>query len=137
MEFNGVYKFSPSGVVTTFGKQTYGGSFADGKETNAAFSYPQGLAADKTGNVYVADQGNRRIRKISSLDNYVSTFAGSGDYGHLDGTGTVALFGSPTHLCIDPRGNLFVSDAFYITTNNNYIRKITPSGIVTTIAGKG
>ena len=136
-----IQKSTPSGTLINYGKD-YGGTsgFSDGFGTNAMFSYPQGLAADKDGNIYVADTNNRRIRKISP-SNYVSTIAGSGNYGQNDGTGTDASFGSPTLLAFDSsRGNLFVTDTFYsgpLSISYAYIRKITSSGVVSTLVGSG
>jgi serine/threonine protein kinase/sugar lactone lactonase YvrE len=140
MYTNYVVKITPSGARTIFGKVNYyGGQFADGVETDASFSYPQGLAADKDGNVYVADQGNHRIRKISSTDNYVSTFAGNGVNAVVDGKGTQASLNAPNYIAIDSSGNLFVtcSSNYDGISSNNQIRKITPDGVVSTLAGSG
>lgn len=86
-----------------------------------------GVAIDANGNFYVID-GNQII-KITA-DGAISTFAGSGDYGSSDGSGTQASFESPTALAIDAAGNVYVADA-----NSNLIRKITPDGLVSTLAG--
>jgi len=140
MYTNYVAKITPSGAKIYFGKvYYYGGQFADGVETDASFSYPQGLAADKEGNVYVADQGNHRIRKISSTDNYVSTFAGNGVNAVVDGKGTQASLNAPNYIAIDSSGNLFVtcSSNYGGISSNNQIRKITPDGVVSTLAGSG
>jgi hypothetical protein len=83
---------------------------------------------DTNGNLYVADLGNNTIRKITQSQT-VSTLAGS-TQGLLDGNGIGARFYWPSSVCVDPVGNLFVTDR-----GNNKIRKITPSGLVTTIAG--
>ena len=95
----------------------------------ASFYYPQGIAVDTDGNVYVADKANQRIRKITSAG-VVSTFAGSGTEGTADGSGTAASFNSPSGICLDHLGNLYVTDL-----GSHRIRKITPSGVVTTMAG--
>jgi sugar lactone lactonase YvrE len=105
-------------------------AFADGVGTNASFNSPYGIVADTYGNVYVADTNNHRIRRINS-NGYVSTLAGS-TAGYADGIGTNALFNFPHHLSIDVLGTMYVADK-----NNNRIRKVTPDGVVTTLAGDG
>jgi len=104
-------------------------AFRDG--TEAAFSDPFGIAVTADGTVYVADAGeNNRIRKIAP-DGTVSTFAG-GSEGFSDGTAAGASFNTPSGLALNKDGVLFVAD-----TGNNRIRKITPEGQVSTIAGDG
>jgi gliding motility-associated-like protein len=125
-----IRKITTAGVVTTLAGSGNKGS-ANGVGTAASFSSPSGLAVDADGNVYVADVGNHVIRKIA-FDGTVSTFAGSGSVGNLDGQGTAASFGAPVSIAIDAAGNLFVVDQA-----NNNIRKIDPDGTVTTLAGAG
>ena len=96
--------------------------------TQARFRGPQGVALDKNGNLFVADTQNFTIRKIGK-DGTVKTIAGlPGTPGSIDGIGSVARFTEPRGLALDGAGNLYVADG-------STIRRITPSGIVTTIAG--
>jgi sugar lactone lactonase YvrE len=113
------------GGGTTSNKADY----IDGIGVAASFNHPLDLAVDSSRNIYVADTGNRRIRKISR-EGVVTTFAGSGEQGLLDGTGTSASFSYPTGIEVDANGNVYVADA-------TAIRKITPQGVVTTLAGSG
>ena len=114
-------------TVTTLAGSSNG--YADGVGTEAQFKLPSGLAVfDDT--LYVTDQSDNRIRKIVIATAAVSTLAGGGTFGSTDGTGTLASFGGPEGIVADDQGNLYVGDTW-----NNRIRKITPSGVVTTLAG--
>src|SRR5581483_9068892 len=125
-----IRKISPSGAVTTLAGLANEAGKVDGVGVNAQFRNPEGLAVDFAGNVFVADTGNSAIRKITP-DGRVTTFAGeSGKIGNADGAGSLARFWQPCGIATDNSGNLFVSDTW-----NNTIRKITPAGVVTTIAG--
>jgi len=103
----------------------------NGPDSTARFYYPTGVAIDASGNIYVAEYATNLIRKIGT-NGMVTTFAGSGAAGQADSTGTSATFNGPSGLAIDKAGNLYVADTY-----NNVIRKITPAGVVSTIAGSG
>ena len=105
--------------------------FKDGQRMQAQFNFPGGIALDSQGNLYVADTGNNRIRKIDVNGN-VSTFAGSGNPGFKDGPSGQAEFKKPGGLAFDVRGYLYVSDI-----ENHCVRKIDTNGNVTTFAGSG
>ena len=124
---NKIRKITPEGVVTTLAGSGIVGS-TDGIGSQASFNFPNGLALDMAGNVYVADQSNYKIRKITPAG-VVSTFAGSGSAGSIDGTGTAARFYYPQNLVVDVTNNI------YVTELSSKIRKITPAGVVTTFAG--
>ncbi|WP_316841432.1 hypothetical protein [Pedobacter gandavensis] len=106
-----------------------GAAFKDGVGDGAAFNLPNSMTIDATGNLFVADNNNLRIRKVTP-DGTVSTFAGNGIQGYLDGTGTTAKFGYNTSISIDAQNNLYVADP-----ENSCIRKITPTGVVSTLVG--
>src|SRR5580658_1018435 len=116
-------------VLTTVAGYAGKGS-ADGMGGGALFFNPQGVAVDGAGNVYVADSGNNTIRVLTPAG-VSSTLAGTaGVSGSADGLGSNALFNQPSGIALDSAANIYVSDY-----GNSAIRKITPSGQVTTIAG--
>jgi hypothetical protein len=120
-------------VVTTLAGQTGDYGSGDGLADQAYFADPFGVAVGGEGNIYVADTGNDSIRKISLAGTnwMVATLAGNTDNpGAADGTGTNAMFNAPMGVAVDGAGNLFVAD-----TGNATIRKVTPAGVVTTVAG--
>src|SRR5262249_53324357 len=103
----------------------------DGTGSAARFASPQGIAVDAAGNVFVADTNNNAIRRIDT-GSVVTTFAGQiGAPGASDGVGNTAHFNQPRGLAIDRNGNLFVADR-----GNQTIRKVTPAGGVSTVAGR-
>ena len=121
---------TPLIVITLAGLPLSGGAI-DGIGSAARFYYPSGIAADNAGNLYLADTDNDTIRKIVSSTVTVTTLAGlAGSSGSADGTGSDARFDSPSGVAIDGVGNVYVAD-----TLNNTLRKVTPAGVVTTLAG--
>lgn len=96
------------------------------------FSHPKGIAIDSAGNLFVADYSNHRIRKIDGATGVITTIAGSGIAGSANGSGTDASFNFPTGITIDTTGNLYVTES---NNGGRSIRKITPAGLVTTVAG--
>ena len=117
-------------TVSTFaGSGQYGS--ADGTAATASFANPLSVAVDSTGTVFVADSFNHKIRKLAS-DGTVTTLAGSGSVGSVDDTGSAASFNYPVGIATDARGNIYVTDS-----GNFKVRKISPAGAVTTLAGSG
>jgi hypothetical protein len=130
VQVNGpVFTYLLSGTVTTFAGSSAG--FTDGTGTSSQFTRPTGIVKDASGNFFVADRDNHRIRKITPAG-VVTTLAGNGTTGFIDGTGTAARFNQPYSITIDASNNLYVGDRI-----NHAIRKITPAGVVTTLAGDG
>ena len=126
-----IRKVAPNGAVTTLAGTAGAAGNRDGVGANASFTPPYGIATDSAGNVYVAEMSSHTIRKITPAG-VVTTLAGkAGETGHADGTGADARFYSPHGIATDEAGNVYVADH-----SNDTIRKITPSGVVTTIAGK-
>ncbi len=143
---NTIRKVTRGGLVTTLAGSPCGldssggpiGGYADGTGSAARFNYARAVAVDNAGNVYVADEGNSAIRKVTPAG-VVTTLAGDPSVldgngnpvsGSADGTGSAARFYRPQGVAVDSAGNVYVAD-----TDNNTIRKVTPGGVVTTPAG--
>ena len=121
---------TPAGAVTTLAGSTASRGSCDGTGTAAWFNQPNGIAVDTVGNVYVTDALNATVRKITSAG-AVTTLAGSaGSRGETDGNGAAARFNFPSGVAVDAAGNVYVADTY-----NDTIRKVTPVGTVTTVAG--
>jgi hypothetical protein len=117
------------GTVVYTGSNTGASGYFDALLQNALFTTPTGLVRDSLGNMYTND--SHRVRKILQ-GGTVTTLAGSGADGKADGQGTAATFGIIEGITVDKQGNVYVSDNKYLN-----IRKITPTGLVTTLAGSG
>ncbi len=127
---NTIRKLTPGGVVSTVAGVANTMGYQDGAAGTATFRAPSSLVFTVDGTLIVADMGNDCIRKISPTWQ-TSTFAGKANYGSSVGTATGAKFYEPDGITVDRKGNIFVSDR-----SNNTIRRITPAGIVTTLAGQ-
>ncbi len=125
-----IRKITPGGMVSTLAG-TGSSGFMNGAGDIAKFNFPYGVAVDGSDNVYVTDKNNHRIRKIIP-GGMVSTLAGTGSNGFIDGAGDIAKFNSPTGVAVDGSGFVYVAD-----TINHRIRQITPGGVVSTLAGGG
>ncbi len=125
-----IRKATPAGVVTTLAGRAGVSGSADGLGGDARFNNPTGLTADSEGNLYVADNRNHTVRKVTP-EGVVMTVAGlAGNPGSVDGTGSAARFFWPAGIASDSAGNLYVAES-----GNYTIRKVTPEGVVTTVAG--
>jgi sugar lactone lactonase YvrE len=131
---NRIRKVDSSGVISTvvgLGLPEFGGDF--GPATDAFLKYPFGIDLDKKGNLYIADRGNNRVRKVDA-QGIITTVAGdgthffSGDYGPA----TRASLAYPTDVVVDDQGHLYIADR-----NNNRVRRVDPLGIITTVMGIG
>ena len=123
-----VFTYQASWVVSTVAGSTIKG-FKDGIGAAASFNAPTGIAVDASGTLFVADEFNQAIRKITP-DGKVTTIAGTGVSGSADGKGDVASFFNPGSVAVDNTGNLYIGDY-----GNNIVRKIDPANNVTTLAG--
>ena len=125
-----IRRVTPAGVVTTLAGTAGTVGSTDGTGAAARFNLPTGVAMNSADLIYVADFGSHTLRKVTS-SGVVTTFAGTaGTSGSVDGTGAAARFNKPSGLALDSAGNLYVAD-----TGNSTVRKVTPAGVVTTLAG--
>jgi sugar lactone lactonase YvrE len=124
---NAIRTATTAGLVATLTNSALG--FINGPLSSALFYGTKGMAFDAAGNAYVADMGNHVVRKITPAG-VVSTYAGSGIAGYLDGTASGARFNNPQSVAVDATGNVYVADR-----GNNIIRKITTDGLVQSLAG--
>jgi uncharacterized protein (TIGR03437 family) len=128
-----VRKVGADGNIATIAGN--GGTFSGdgGSAIGAVLNYPSNVAVDGKGNIYVADTGNDRVRKVAR-DGTITTIAGNGklDGGGDGGPGTSASLNHPYGIALDTAGNLFIAD-----THNNKIRELTADGVIRTVAGKG
>jgi sugar lactone lactonase YvrE len=131
---NRVRKIDASGIISTVAGNGTLGFGGDGSPATASrISSPHGLAIESSGNLYIADQQNHRIRKVTT-EGIISTFAGNGSQGFSGDGGQAALaqFNNPAHVIFDSAGNLYIADG-----NNYRIRKVMANGIITTVVGSG
>ncbi len=132
---NNVVRKVSNGTITNFAGNGKAGSGGDGgAAASAQLNLPQGIAVDAAGNVYIADTGNSRVRKVAT-DGTISTVAGSGTAGYAGdgGSATGAQLYTPTGVAVDAAGNLYIADF-----NNSRVRKVSAaSGTIATVAGTG
>lgn len=130
-----VRRVTPAGIVTTIAGDAYIPGSADGTGSSARFRYPAGITMAPSGDLFVCDLYNNTIRKVTT-SGVVTTFAGTASLPQLaNGTGSSARFSYPFGIVSDSSGNLFVSETTTVQPYSCTVRKITPSGVVTTFAG--
>lgn len=131
-QFNHVIRImSPEGIVSDFVGLSGTSGFQDGTGINARFNEIRGITLDNDGNIIVADKENHAVRKVTPAGE-VTTLAGTGTSGFMDGVGASAMFLKPNEVLVDPDGDIFVAD-----TGNNRVRKIDSKGMVSTLIGLG
>lgn len=132
---NMVKKIDVSEIITTIAGDGTSGYNGDGiPATSAHLKQPNSAILDTGGNIYIAEGGNNRVRRVDKLTGIITTYAGNGvgTFGGDGGPATAASLNDPQDLCFDRQGNLYISDY-----GNNKVRKVTPSGIISTFAGNG
>jgi outer membrane protein assembly factor BamB len=129
-----IRKVDRGGAISTYAGNGAAGFYDNTNGASASFNDPRGIAVDNSGNVYVADTGNNRIRIIYHANDLVTTVAGNGTRGFSGdgGPATSAMLNAPRAVVVDPGGNIFIAD-----TGNNRVREVTPAGTITTVAGTG
>lgn len=130
-----IRKVNPAGTISTIaGTGTLGNTGDGGLATAATLDTPKGITLDSYGNLYIADWGNNRVRKIDAASGNISAFAGTGTLGNTgDGAlATLAAFSGVTDIAVDVYGNVFIVDSL-----NHSIRKVDTAGVITTVAGTG
>lgn len=128
---NRVRRLTPQGVVETVAGTGRRG-YRDGPALQAEFNSPWGIDQSPSGDFYIVERFGHRVRRLSLAEGVVATVAGNGKPGYTDGVGEKAQFRHPMGLRVGPEGDLYVADAY-----NHRVRKVTPGGVVTTIAGSG
>jgi trimeric autotransporter adhesin len=129
-----ILEVTPAGIIITVaGNGTPGFGGDDGPATSAKLSYPSGVAVDASGNLYIAELANQRVRKVTPAG-IINTVAGNGTsgFGGDGGPATSAQLASPRGVAVDAGGNLYIADMA-----NHRIRKVTPAGVINTVAGIG
>ncbi|HXJ40274.1 MAG TPA: hypothetical protein VNH18_13425 [Bryobacteraceae bacterium] len=129
-----IRRITPNGIISTVaGTGTAGYAGDGGPATSAQINTPSGICVDPAGNLYIADVGNQRIRKVDTSGT-ITTLAGNGSraYGGDGGPAVNASFYNAVRVAVDPSGNVLVADQ-----SNHRIRRVTPSGMISTIAGNG
>ncbi len=132
---NRIRKVTPAGTISTVaGYGTYGFAGDGGGATKAWFEGPTAVAVDSKGDLFIADSGNDRIRKVTPAWGQITTIAGTGVFGYSGdgGPATSAELNGIAGLAVDSAGNLYIADQY-----DNRIRRISPSGVITTVAGTG
>ncbi len=123
-----------TGTIVIAGTGTAGSLGDNGSAFTSQLNQPSGVALDTAGNIYIADTGNNRVRKIAAATGIITAFAGNGAPG-FSGDNSQAIFAQlnqPVGVVVDSAGNVYVAD-----TGNNRIRKVAPTGVITTVAGNG